>query len=169
MKTCPVCSARCFDDMEVCYGCLYVFAEQASSDLLAEGEEEFEPEEVSEQAFQKTLGLASDEIPTALNCANRPTQANTETAKSVDSPKHCDGTTLLGEQDCEYEQDSCKVNASQPVSQTHHGNPRASFSVPLEFEFIDEACVGIQVRVPTEILQAALLRCATRRKPCKEN
>lgn len=27
MKTCPVCKARCFDDMEVCYGCLYRFRE----------------------------------------------------------------------------------------------------------------------------------------------
>lgn len=25
MKTCPVCKARCFDDMEICYGCLYRF------------------------------------------------------------------------------------------------------------------------------------------------
>lgn len=27
MKTCPVCKARCFDDMEVCYGCMHRFAE----------------------------------------------------------------------------------------------------------------------------------------------
>lgn len=25
MKTCPVCKARCFDDMEVCFGCLHHF------------------------------------------------------------------------------------------------------------------------------------------------
>lgn len=25
MKTCPVCKARCFDDMEICYGCLHRF------------------------------------------------------------------------------------------------------------------------------------------------
>lgn len=25
MKTCPVCGARCFDDMEVCYGCMHRF------------------------------------------------------------------------------------------------------------------------------------------------
>lgn len=27
MKTCPVCHARCFDDMETCYGCLHRFNE----------------------------------------------------------------------------------------------------------------------------------------------
>lgn len=25
MKTCPVCGARCFDDMDVCYGCMHRF------------------------------------------------------------------------------------------------------------------------------------------------
>lgn len=31
MKQCPVCKARCFDDMAVCYGCLYDFSRAASS------------------------------------------------------------------------------------------------------------------------------------------
>ncbi|MEG1561565.1 MAG: hypothetical protein RR323_04085 [Raoultibacter sp.] len=25
MKTCPICKARCFDDMEICYGCMHQF------------------------------------------------------------------------------------------------------------------------------------------------
>lgn len=29
MKTCPVCGARCFDDMAVCYGCLHDFSRPA--------------------------------------------------------------------------------------------------------------------------------------------
>lgn len=28
IKECPVCHARCFADMEVCYGCLHSFAEE---------------------------------------------------------------------------------------------------------------------------------------------
>lgn len=32
MKTCPVCKARCFDDMAVCYGCLHDFSRQVPSD-----------------------------------------------------------------------------------------------------------------------------------------
>lgn len=28
MKTCPICNARCFDDMELCYGCLHDFTKQ---------------------------------------------------------------------------------------------------------------------------------------------
>lgn len=31
MKECPVCSARCFDDMEVCYGCLFDFSREDDS------------------------------------------------------------------------------------------------------------------------------------------
>ena len=25
MKICPICKARCFDDMEICYGCMHQF------------------------------------------------------------------------------------------------------------------------------------------------
>ena len=32
MKSCPVCKARCFDDMEICYGCMHRFDEGASRD-----------------------------------------------------------------------------------------------------------------------------------------
>lgn len=28
IKECPVCHARCFADMDVCYGCLHVFSEE---------------------------------------------------------------------------------------------------------------------------------------------
>lgn len=31
MKTCPVCKARCFDDMEICYGCMHRFEEGEGS------------------------------------------------------------------------------------------------------------------------------------------
>lgn len=30
MKECPSCKARCFDDMEVCFGCLHRFAAETS-------------------------------------------------------------------------------------------------------------------------------------------
>ncbi len=44
MKTCPVCKATVFDDMDVCYGCLYRFS-------ASPGEQE---------ALQNTLLTASD-------------------------------------------------------------------------------------------------------------
>lgn len=31
LKECPVCHARCFEDMDVCYGCLHSFAREASN------------------------------------------------------------------------------------------------------------------------------------------
>lgn len=33
MKVCPVCSARCFDDMSVCYGCLHDFSRKPEESL----------------------------------------------------------------------------------------------------------------------------------------
>ncbi len=36
MKTCPVCKARCFDDMPVCYGCLHDFERAFFEDNLPE-------------------------------------------------------------------------------------------------------------------------------------
>ena len=39
MKTCPICKARCFDDMEICYGCMHPFEpnEETGSTPAAEG------------------------------------------------------------------------------------------------------------------------------------
>jgi len=31
MKTCPICSSECFDDMEVCYGCMHRFVPEEES------------------------------------------------------------------------------------------------------------------------------------------
>lgn len=31
MKTCPICKARCFDDMEICYGCMHPFDSEENS------------------------------------------------------------------------------------------------------------------------------------------
>lgn len=30
-KTCPICGAVCFDDMEVCFGCLHDFTDETAS------------------------------------------------------------------------------------------------------------------------------------------
>ena len=42
MKTCTVCNATCFDDMEVCYGCLHRFGANENVDYspqYAEGDD----------------------------------------------------------------------------------------------------------------------------------
>ena len=40
MKECPICHGTCFDDMEVCYGCMHRFAEELEMHTY-----ETEPEE----------------------------------------------------------------------------------------------------------------------------
>lgn len=51
MKNCPVCEARCFDDMEICYGCLHRFGEELPED-------EFEPDEPDEALAAASWGEA---------------------------------------------------------------------------------------------------------------
>lgn len=36
IKECPICHARCFADMEVCYGCLHSFTEEENQASLTE-------------------------------------------------------------------------------------------------------------------------------------
>lgn len=36
MKTCPICNARCFDDMETCFGCMHRFDGEVPSEQPTE-------------------------------------------------------------------------------------------------------------------------------------
>ena len=60
MKICPVCSARCFDDMEVCYGCLHTFTNEFGADYAKEEDDggfgEFEPEPASDWLVRQETG-----------------------------------------------------------------------------------------------------------------
>lgn len=38
MKTCPICNAKTFDDMDVCYGCLHRFGKERFSPSSGSGE-----------------------------------------------------------------------------------------------------------------------------------
>lgn len=44
MKVCPVCGSRCFDDMDVCYGCLHDFLREGSSPACQAVESDCEAE-----------------------------------------------------------------------------------------------------------------------------
>lgn len=61
MKKCPVCGANCFDDMEVCYGCMHDFTRALlahADDAAAFGSVHAEP------LFDEEADLASiDEAP----------------------------------------------------------------------------------------------------------
>lgn len=34
MKTCPICKARCFEDMEICYGCMHRFMNKETPEFF---------------------------------------------------------------------------------------------------------------------------------------
>lgn len=57
MKQCPVCNSAIFDDMDICYGCMYRF-DDPSVDHHPESEQPHHPgcEEVSETAFDELAG-----------------------------------------------------------------------------------------------------------------
>ena len=69
MKECPVCGARCFDDMEVCYGCLHDFSREDTSPIGQavpsscdqEIEEAVMPSQVSGRARQSGGSVARAE------------------------------------------------------------------------------------------------------------
>lgn len=43
MKTCPVCQSQCFDDMDVCFGCMYRFAVDAPTPQQESASDEVRP------------------------------------------------------------------------------------------------------------------------------
>ncbi len=51
MKTCPICSTTLFDDMEVCYGCMYSFG--SKPDL------EQKVREAADETTDETIAIAS--------------------------------------------------------------------------------------------------------------
>ena len=55
MKTCPICKARCFDDMEICYGCMHPF----------EPEEDAATTPATERGFDTRRPSDSDTYPDA--------------------------------------------------------------------------------------------------------
>lgn len=59
MKTCPVCKSRLFDDMDICYGCMYRFEDKDKAAALLAG---LPPEEtLPEQLPSKEVVLESEE------------------------------------------------------------------------------------------------------------
>lgn len=52
MKTCPVCKTSLFDDMEVCYGCMYAFGSKPELE-----------QRVSEQCVQEQQSQRPQQIP----------------------------------------------------------------------------------------------------------
>ena len=49
MKSCPVCKARCFDDMEICYGCMHRFEQEEGNGDAPIGKEAAPAGQVVEQ------------------------------------------------------------------------------------------------------------------------
>lgn len=82
MKQCPVCKARCFDDMEICYGCLHHFnADQhesgngagVGSDGEADLEEEFDIEPAPDPVGYQASALPEGSVaPSADVAASSP-------------------------------------------------------------------------------------------------
>lgn len=78
MKTCPVCKARCFDDMEVCYGCLHRFRENDSVASSSSEEMQWKPEDPFQgerESFEPQHQQASDSLPAVLPAFDGPLAA----------------------------------------------------------------------------------------------
>lgn len=62
MKICPVCEARCFDDMPTCYGCMHRFAEGEGYDPL-DGGRHGEPLDGDSHPREDTRAREADATP----------------------------------------------------------------------------------------------------------
>lgn len=92
VKTCPCCHAKCFADMEVCYGCLHVFDDEALPAVAEEACDETPGDEVTrgetacaERALDEAacdLGVA----PGAAKAMFKSAQASEALAKKRPSP-----------------------------------------------------------------------------------
>lgn len=77
-KTCPVCQSRCFDDMAVCYGCLYRFpqAGEVPSVQASSGAD-----------LQKTAELCVSEPQDRTSQQGMPVLADTGIVRNAASPQ----------------------------------------------------------------------------------
>lgn len=68
MIQCPICKSLCFDDMDVCYGCMHRFgADPGAEGFMASGLPDFEPEEP-----EKDDGIAVQSVCTSSADASAP-------------------------------------------------------------------------------------------------
>lgn len=58
MKTCPICNATSFDDMEICFGCMHRFGDEPLLPFEIMDSDEIEPEEP-----RVGVGLTADVLP----------------------------------------------------------------------------------------------------------
>ena len=62
MKTCPVCKATCFDDMEICFECLHDFAADVV-DIPDEADQDLVIPCVEERTFaEESIDIGIDEV-----------------------------------------------------------------------------------------------------------
>lgn len=87
MKTCPICHARCFDDMETCYGCLHRFSGRESTrecmceDLANDIAEPILPSVKAASAFRRASAIEREE---EGHCRAEPFAGNAACAESED-------------------------------------------------------------------------------------
>lgn len=58
MKTCPVCKTQLFDDMEVCYGCMYTFGSKPELEQRVAAQSVQEQQAKAVQTPQMTVPMA---------------------------------------------------------------------------------------------------------------
>ncbi len=65
MKECPICHGTCFDDMEVCYGCMHRFVKGLSMQAHEREKEEIGPKdgEVIEPRSEESFAPPRDQVP----------------------------------------------------------------------------------------------------------
>lgn len=142
MKVCPICKARCFDDMERCYGCMHLFDVENSKGLRMEGAGI--PDQISDpmqEALETMLPLVKKEVTIPLSNNVSPEVVDVKGSLSaVDHqerarPKHA------AENDPRYpvEQFAPQFSDNRPMSVSKEGSFRAQYQLVISLEPIATA------------------------------
>lgn len=84
MKTCPCCHAKCFADMEVCYGCLHVFDDEALPVVAEAARDEARGDEAACDEALSDAGVR-DEAPCDLGAPGT-AEARLKSAQASEAP-----------------------------------------------------------------------------------
>ena len=81
MKTCPVCQATLFDDMDVCYGCMHEFTSKLEG---REASKEMPPQ--AQEGVAPTLRVPLPEPQAAVAAQASPTSGEGQVGAPADAP-----------------------------------------------------------------------------------
>lgn len=98
MKTCPICKAKCFNDMEICYGCMYNFTQIEACRLLPSDSPKSQVVTGVKGTEEETCRFAIPASGIRSAVPREPSKDNKETSPLDFPPPHANERQILAEE-----------------------------------------------------------------------